>query len=69
MDAIDDELAAQTISNLLEYEKQVNVTRNEMYQKLNEVLPTVKLLKLYEAEMGFNKRLLSEFRRKKHANK
>ena len=43
-------------------------TREEMYEALSKTLNPVKLLKLYQAEMNFNKRLLHEYKKGKTGN-
>jgi len=54
---------------MLDSEKEITKTREEMYKTLSKILTPSKLLKLYHAEMSFNKRLLSEFKKGKYGNK
>ncbi len=68
-DALSDEEASETLRTMLNSEKEVIETKEEMYKALSKVLNPAKLFKLYHAEMNFNKRLLSEFRKGKPGNK
>ncbi|MDN3644164.1 hypothetical protein QWY87_15730 [Lutimonas halocynthiae] len=66
---LSDEEASQTLNTMLASEKEITKTREDMYKALSKVLSPTKLLKLYHAEMSFNKRLLSEFKKGKQGNK
>jgi len=66
---LSDEEASQTLNTMLASEKEITKTREDMYKALSKVLSPTKLLKLYHAEMSFNKRLLSEFKKGKSGNK
>ena len=66
---LSDEEAAKTLNKMLASEKEITKTREDMYKALSKVLSPTKLLKLYHAEMSFNKRLLSEFKKGKSGNK
>ena len=66
---LSDEEASKTLNMMLDSEKEITKTREAMYKALSKVLTPTKLLKLYHAEMNFNKRLLSEFRKGKYGNK
>ena len=56
--------ATNIVFTMLNAEKEATVTRENMYKELSKVLSPAKLLKLYHAEMNFNKRLLSEYRKR-----
>lgn len=62
---VSDEEATKIVFNMLDAEKEASVTREKMYKDLSKILPPPKLLALYQAEMNFNKRLLSEYRKRK----
>lgn len=62
---LSDEQATKFVFNMLSLEKEAAHTREKMYKELSKVLSPKKLLTLYQAEMNFNKRLLSEFRKGK----
>ncbi len=64
-DALSDEEASKTLQTMLNSEKEVIKTKEEMYKALSKVLNPSKLFKLYHAEMNFNKRLLTEYRKGK----
>lgn len=66
---LSDEEASKTLNKMLASEKEITKTREDMYKALSKVLSPTKLLKLYHAEMSFNKRLLSEFKKGKSGNK
>lgn len=68
-DAISEEEASKFLSTMLSLENEVIKTREEMYEALSKTLNPVKLLKLYQAEMNFNKRLLHEYKKGKTGNK
>lgn len=68
-DALSDEEATKTLNMMLNSEKEVIKTKEEMYKALSKILKPTKLFKLYHAEMSFNKRLLSEYRHGKSGNK
>lgn len=62
---VSDEEATKIVFSMLDAEKEASVTREKMYKDLSKILPPTKLLALYQAEMNFNKRLLSEYRKRK----
>jgi len=66
---LSDEEASKTLNVMLVSEKEITKTREDMYKALSKILSPTKLLKLYHAEMSFNKRLLSEFKKGKSGNK
>ena len=57
--------AKKTLAKMLAYEKEAGQTKEKMYQELSNILDPVKLMKLYEAEMNFGKKLLSDFRKRR----
>jgi hypothetical protein len=57
--------ATSIVFSMLKAEKEASVTREKMYKDLSKILSPNKLLALYQAEMNFNKRLLSEYRKRK----
>lgn len=59
-----EEQAKEFLQSLFENESQVLDTKKEMYGELGKILSSRKLLKLFKAEADFNRRLLSEFRRR-----
>ena len=64
LDALSDEQATDFLKSLFENESAILETKEEKYKELKNVLPPKKLLKLYKAEADFNKRLLTEFKRR-----
>ncbi|MGA9269342.1 MAG: sensor of ECF-type sigma factor [Lutimonas sp.] len=63
-EALSDEEATEFLDSLFQNETVVLKTKQELYQELEQVLSPKKLLKLYKAEADFNRRLLSEFKRR-----
>lgn len=64
MDALNDKEANDFLAVMIQNEKDIIKTKERLYKDLSKILPSKKLLKLYKAEMDFNKKLLSEYRRK-----
>lgn len=62
---LSDEEAAKTLNTMLATEKEITKTREAMYKALSKIMTPSKQLILYHAEMSFNKRLLSEFKKGK----
>ena len=62
--ALSDQEAADFLKSLFENEADALETKRKLYQDLEQVLSPNKLLILYKAEADFNRRLLSEFRRR-----
>lgn len=65
IDSLDEKDANKYIANLIENEEEFVKLKKEFYNELKNVLTANKILKLYNAENEFNRRLLSEFRRRK----
>ncbi len=68
-EALSDKEAREFLQNLFNNEEEILTLKKELYQSLEPILPPTKLLVLYKAETDFNKRLLSEFRRKGPMNR
>ena len=64
MDALNDKEANDVLAVMIQNEKEIIKIKEKLYKDLSKILPSKKLLKLYKAEMDFNKKLLSEYRRK-----
>ncbi|UCE93951.1 MAG: sensor of ECF-type sigma factor [Flavobacteriaceae bacterium] len=64
-DALNDEEAQNVLSKMLSTEKEASIAREKMYTKLSKVLTPQKLLKLYNVENNFNRKLLMEYRKGK----
>ena len=63
-EALTDEQARAFLENIFKNEEEALKSKKELYKALEGVLPPGKLLLLYRAEIDFNKRLLTEFRRR-----
>lgn len=63
-EALSDAQATDFLKGLFENEMDVLETKQELYKELGKVLSPRKLLLLYKAEADFNRRLLSEFKRR-----
>ncbi|MDZ7614823.1 MAG: hypothetical protein U5K51_14845 [Flavobacteriaceae bacterium] len=68
IEALDDKEAREYMKKILENEQQMTNTKIEFYNRLKPVLSSKKILKLYQSEQNFNKRLLDEYRGKKGKN-
>lgn len=62
-DALSEEEASEILETMLSAENDAIQTKVEMYDALSKILTPLKLFKLYQAEMNFNKRLLHEYRK------
>ncbi len=65
IDALDEKAAREYMKKILENEQQMTLMKIEMYNRLKPILSSKKILKLYQAEHDFNRRLLDEYRGKK----
>lgn len=63
-EALSDAEATAFLKGLFENESDVLETKRQLYDELEKVLSPKKLLILYKAEADFNRRLLSEFKRR-----
>jgi Skp family chaperone for outer membrane proteins len=68
-EALSEKEAREFLADLLKNEEDVLKSKKELYRSLDKILPPAKLLQLYKAESDFNRRLLSEFRRKGSMNR
>lgn len=64
MDALSDKEAHDLLAEMIQNEKETIKLKEKLYKDLSKILAPKKLLKLHKAEMDFNKKLLSEYRRK-----
>jgi len=65
IEALSEKEANEYISVLLNTEEEIVKLKKKFYNRLKGVLSSNKILQLYNAENGFNRRLLSEFRKNK----
>lgn len=65
---LNDEEANKALNSMLSNEKEAAIVREKMYKELAKILSPSKLLTLYIAELNFNKKLLSEFRKRRSQN-
>ncbi len=68
IDALDEKAAREYMKKILENEQQMTLMKIEMYNRMKPILSSKKILKLYQAEHDFNRRLLDEYRGKKGNN-
>lgn len=69
IEALSEKEASEFLQTMLSSENEAAQTKMEMYEALSKVLTPHKLLKLYQAEMSFNKRLLHEYRKGKSSSR
>lgn len=67
-ESLSDEEATNVVFSMLTNEKEASVIKEKMYKELSKILSPTKLLTLYQAERNFNKRLLSEYKKRKPNN-
>jgi len=65
IDNLSEAEANEYVTILLDSEKEIVKLKMKYYDQLKNVISPNKILKLYNAETGFNRRLLSEFRKNK----
>ena len=68
IETLSDTEASEYISILLNMEGEIVKLKKNFYEKLKNVLSPNKILKLYQSENEFNRKLLSEFRKNKPRN-
>ena len=62
--ALDDSVAEKSLQTLFQYESEVTAAKKNMFQELQGILSSPRILKLYRAELQFNKKLLAEIRKR-----
>lgn len=68
METLSEGKANEYVSILLNTEEEIVKLKKKFYDQLKNVLTPNKILKLYNAENEFNRKLLSEFRKNKTKN-
>ena len=68
IDTLSEREANEYVSILLNSEEELVKLKKKFYDRLKNVLSPNKILMLYDAENGFNRKLLSEFRKNKPKN-
>ena len=68
IDTLSETDAHEYVSILLNAEEEIIKLKKKFYDRLRNVLSPNKILKLYNAENEFNRKLLSEFRKNKSKN-
>ncbi len=64
IDALTDTEANTMLKKLVKNEEVLAVAKTELFEDLKNIISPKKILKLYRAEHEFNRKLLSEFRKK-----
>ena len=67
-EALTDDQAREFLHKMLENEEEILTLKKDLYRSLEKVLSPTKLLRLHKAENDFNRHLLSEYKRRGHAN-
>jgi len=67
-DDLTEKEANQLLSKLSKNEQAVFDTKKNLYKNLKNIIPAKKILILNKAEHDFNKKLLSDYRKRKHMN-
>ena len=68
IDTLSEGEANEYVTILLNSEEEIVKLKKKFYDRLKNVLSPNKILKLYNAEDEFNRKLLSEFRKNKSKN-
>ena len=68
IDTMDDKIVNEYITRLLQNEQEYISLKRKLYDELKGIIPAKKSLKLYNTEGDFNRKVLSEFRKKRHIN-
>jgi len=68
IDALNESEANQILLKLNENDQAIIDTKKELYANLKKIISSKKILKLHRAEHEFNRKLLSDYRKKKHMN-
>ena len=66
---LSDKEAKEALNNLIQNDKEIIKIKEKLYRDLSDVLSPVKILKLHKAEMDFNKKLLSQFKKSRGQNR
>ncbi len=66
---LSDKEAKEALDNMIQNEKEIIKIKEELYIELTDVLSPIKILKLYKAEMDFNKKLLSQYKKNRGQNR
>lgn len=68
IDELSDSEADQIMDNLIKNEQAIVKGKKDFFKNLKNVISSKKVLKLYRSEHDFNRKLLSEYRKKKMMN-
>ena len=66
IDSISDEDAGKYLKMIVENDLELIRAKEKLINDLKSVIPPQKILLLYQAERDFNKKLLEEYRKKRH---
>ncbi len=66
IDALTDDEANKMLSKLVKNDKALTVAKTKLYNDLKDIISSKKILKLYRSEHEFNRKLLSEYRKKQN---
>ena len=66
---LSDKEAKEALNTLIQNDKEIIQIKEKLYKDLSDVLSPVKILKLHKAEMDFNKKLLSQYKKNRGQNR
>lgn len=66
---LSDKEAKEALNTLIQNDKEIIQIKENLYKDLSDVLSPVKILKLHKAEMDFNKKLLSQYKKNRGQNR
>ena len=64
VDNLSEDDANKIVKKMLKIEKQMTYEREDLYKKLDGILSSKKIIKLFRAEQGFGRELLKQYREK-----
>ncbi len=69
IESISEDNAEKLINKFIEIENQIQAEQTSMYIELKGVISAKKILKLYQAETEFNRKILQRLRKEKEKNR
>ena len=68
-EGMSDSKASDLLDRLLKTDKDIYTEKEVMFEKLQSILPSKKILKLHKSEDGFNRKMLEHYRKRKEGQK
>ena len=68
-EVMSDSKASDLLNGLLKTDKDIYTEKEVMFEKLQSILPSKKILKLHKAEDEFNRKMLEHYRKRRESKK